>query len=1188
MVGALAAFGSVTAPTLPALGAFATVQDINPNVSTNGDADATTGGRVNHVAQAPGGTTVYYAASEQGGIFKSTNSGATWSHREGHVPQITWDVKVDPSNASRVYATSFYDGRVNSNAGIEVSTDAGATWTHPASASPPVTAPCSATKQAEPEGFGIGIRPDATQNVFIGTNCGVAFSADSGVTWTFLNPTAATPGNTWAILVQPGGPTSQGIVNACGDFGFRVSTNAGGTWTAGTGLPAGRCSLSASPDESYVLFASASDNNIYESDDAGANWNNIGSPEANPQGRIPFAKTNKRATNFDLWFGDIGLWRGSCTTPAMPAMGGARRCPNGYFGAQGMTPPPEPAGWAGSYTRPNGGHDDLGDIVFDGTKSSDACPLVFSSDGGVHVNTNTASPGCHTPSWNRSNTGMHALWTWNMAAIRSGGLRLFMGDQDDGFQSTSNAEAASPTWNNPECCDVFSVATDGNRTVITECCFTPAPAIRLRIGSANGTGFSGAPNQPPGAEISAPEGYPNGNGIIGFRSVSNLVNFGDKQYGLLTGSGLFLTTDITAGAITWTQLGAATSPAGACGVQVAITGGTPTFFMQTNSCTTTAGGGLWKFTGTGAGSWTQIDNTGGQSGGIGIFGVDGTDPTRLYASNFAPSGLRMVFSTNGGASWQSDPTLDRMMTANGVFRSGNSTGPTNFTGFNGYVQPTLLAFDPSNANLLVAGGHDSGVFISADAGNSWGLMTDPFAPGVSGTPHLPQPRFAYFDHPSGPLAAIYVATQGRGVWRLTPKPSTLLYNGDLSVHFNDQANLSATLMDASVSPAVPIVNASVKFKLGAQSCSGNTDMFGKASCPIVLNQNPGQYQLIATFDGDVTRIGSTTTRTFNITTEDTALAYTGDTSVDYHDLATFSAVLTDPDGGAPIVGKPVHFTLGTQGCAGTTDMFGVATCGVTLNQIPGPYTVSASFPGDIDFQAASTSAAFTITKEETTTTYTGPTVIADAVNTHFSAVLKEDGIVHINGRSITITLGSGITAQTCMGNTDPSGTASCDIVPAQPLGPGTVRADFFGDPFYRPSNDSAATVIFAFLESGAMVIGDGNAAPSTAVTFFGPRWAKQNQLSGGGAPNSFKGFASDTSEPPVCGTGWTTSPGASSDAPDSVPSYMGVVVSSTIDKRGAVISGDTVEIVVVKTNPGYDGHLGRGGTGTVVAVFCHM
>ena len=68
------------------------------------------------------------------------------------------------------------------------------------------------------------------------------------------------------------------------------------------------------------MFVFASDNNVYESDDGGANWANLGNPQR--QGRIPFVVTNQRSNAdgdpnvFDLWAGDVQLFRAGCTTPA--------------------------------------------------------------------------------------------------------------------------------------------------------------------------------------------------------------------------------------------------------------------------------------------------------------------------------------------------------------------------------------------------------------------------------------------------------------------------------------------------------------------------------------------------------------------------------------------------------------------------------------------------------------------------------------------------------------------------------------------------------------------------------------------------------------------------------------------------------------------------------------------------------
>jgi hypothetical protein len=49
---------------------------------------------------------------------------------------------------------------------------------------------------------------------------------------------------------------------------------------------------------------------------------------------------------------------------------------------------------------------------------------------------------------------------------------------------------------------------------------------------------------------------------------------------------------------------------------------------------------------------------------------------------------------------------------------------------------------------------------------------------------------------------------------------------------------------------------------------------------------------------------------------------------------------------------------------------------------------------------------------------------------------------------------------------------------------------------------------------------------------------------------------------------------------------MGVLVSSLVTKSGATISGDTVKIVVVRTEPGYASDPGHRGVGTIVATYC--
>jgi Bacterial Ig-like domain (group 1) len=134
---------------------------------------------------------------------------------------------------------------------------------------------------------------------------------------------------------------------------------------------------------------------------------------------------------------------------------------------------------------------------------------------------------------------------------------------------------------------------------------------------------------------------------------------------------------------------------------------------------------------------------------------------------------------------------------------------------------------------------------------------------------------------------------------------------------------------------------------------------------------------------------------------------------------------------------------------------------------------------------------------------------------------------------------------------------------------------------------SCNTLGFAFAPGGgSFVIGDQNAAVGTSVTFWGAQWAKDNSVSGGSAPKSFKGFAENPTTP-SCNVAWTTDPGNSTPPPDGpLPTFMAVIVTSLVGKDGSEISGNTVHIVVVKTNPGYAANPGHAGTGTVVAVIC--
>jgi hypothetical protein len=259
-----------------------------------------------------------------------------------------------------------------------------------------------------------------------------------------------------------------------------------------------------------------------------------------------------------------------------------------------------------------------------------------------------------------------------------------------------------------------------------------------------------------------------------------------------------------------------------------------------------------------------------------------------------------------------------------------------------------------------------------------------------------------------------------------------------------------------------------------------------------------------------------------------------------------------------------------------------------INQATGPVPTAVSFGGDTNLLPSSTSGTFTINQEESAlSSTTNVQLFGQGGAANLSATLfdPEDNI-GIAGKTVTITLGSGSGAQSCSATTDASGVANCSINPVTvDLGPQPVTDSFAGDTYYVASSNEQSAVVYANLASRSFVIGNGNAAVGSTPTFWGAQWSTLNSLSGGAAPASFKGFASSATAP-ACGTTWTTEPGASSGPPSSVPSYMAVVVSSSITKSGSTISGDIQQVVIVQTNGGYANDPGHAGTGTVVAVLC--
>jgi hypothetical protein len=100
-----------------------------------------------------------------------------------------------------------------------------------------------------------------------------------------------------------------------------------------------------------------------------------------------------------------------------------------------------------------------------------------------------------------------------------------------------------------------------------------------------------------------------------------------------------------------------------------------------------------------------------------------------------------------------------------------------------------------------------------------------------------------------------------------------------------------------------------------------------------------------------------------------------------------------------------------------------------------------------------------VTPDPTVITYTGATTATNGSPATLSGVLTAFGNALPN-KTVTLTLGTGGTAQSCTGTTNAAGSASCVIGSVnQTVGSVPVTASFAGDSYYLASTVSASVGI---------------------------------------------------------------------------------------------------------------------------------
>jgi len=266
-------------------------------------------GRINAIIVDPNISTTYYAGAPAGGIWKSTDSGGSWTPLSDQLPQIgVSGIAIDYNDSDIIYiATGDDDGGDSYSVGVMKSINGGATWN---------TTDLD-TSNSPNSMNDIYMNPNDSDMLWVATNGGVYKTIDGGTNWI-----EKLDGNIKDIKLKPGDP---GTIYAVTPDTFYVSTDFGETFTNvnfGIDLPASssRLVLDVTPANAEVVYvlSAFSDNfqGVYKSTNSGLSFAEtsvalVDDIFESPQAYYDMALAVSDTDENEIYTGVLNIWKSS-------------------------------------------------------------------------------------------------------------------------------------------------------------------------------------------------------------------------------------------------------------------------------------------------------------------------------------------------------------------------------------------------------------------------------------------------------------------------------------------------------------------------------------------------------------------------------------------------------------------------------------------------------------------------------------------------------------------------------------------------------------------------------------------------------------------------------------------------------------------------------------------------------------